>query len=236
MNKCFSCSAVEIKYTCPSCLVKSCSLVCVNSHKLLMNCSGIRDKVKFIRKLDMNMNVLMNDISFLQSGVDDIDRRERLTNSDGTNSTSSVFPSDNQSKSRRAKLKKALRFKGIQFLEVSEILSRRKINLSYVYTVPSNKSAISAPLTSITSSSDPSQNASIGPEATVSDITNSVPKNGPSRTSIIKWTVGFIFENAKELQSSFDDSESIETIALFFLNLISRSADEEIFIYLKHKV
>lgn len=38
----------EAKYTCPKCEVKTCCLNCSRIHKTELNCSGQRDRTKFI--------------------------------------------------------------------------------------------------------------------------------------------------------------------------------------------
>lgn len=49
LGKCGKCNLNEAKYTCPRCDFKSCSLKCVNVHKVEYDCNGVRDKTKFIR-------------------------------------------------------------------------------------------------------------------------------------------------------------------------------------------
>ena len=44
---CWACDNTS-KYKCPKCEVRSCSLQCVQRHKLEAECDGIRDKVKYL--------------------------------------------------------------------------------------------------------------------------------------------------------------------------------------------
>lgn len=50
MKNCEVCNAVEAKYTCPKCEVRTCCISCVKIHKKELECDGIRDKTKFIPK------------------------------------------------------------------------------------------------------------------------------------------------------------------------------------------
>lgn len=45
---CEVCAATEAKYTCPRCEVKTCSLKCSTIHKKELECTGERDRAKFI--------------------------------------------------------------------------------------------------------------------------------------------------------------------------------------------
>ncbi|XP_054007395.1 box C/D snoRNA protein 1 [Hylaeus anthracinus] len=48
IEDCEVCGASKAKYTCPKCEVRTCCLQCVNIHKKELECSGIRDKTKFV--------------------------------------------------------------------------------------------------------------------------------------------------------------------------------------------
>ncbi|XP_044262451.1 box C/D snoRNA protein 1 isoform X2 [Tribolium madens] len=48
LGTCEVCACKNAKYCCPRCEVKTCSLNCNKIHKLEVECSGIRDKAKFI--------------------------------------------------------------------------------------------------------------------------------------------------------------------------------------------
>lgn len=60
------CGATEAKYTCPRCEVKTCSLKCVVIHKKELECDGIRDRTKFVRKKDFSDTDLLSDYRLLE--------------------------------------------------------------------------------------------------------------------------------------------------------------------------
>lgn len=53
-SECEVCGENGAKYTCPRCELRTCCLECVKIHKKELECSGLRDKVKFktIKKLN----------------------------------------------------------------------------------------------------------------------------------------------------------------------------------------
>jgi len=63
---CQMCKTNKWKYTCPKCLMHTCSLPCVKSHKKEFSCDGKRDKVKYVAMNDYNENNLRNDYYFLE--------------------------------------------------------------------------------------------------------------------------------------------------------------------------
>lgn len=54
------------KYCCPKCEVKTCCLKCLNTHKKELECTGIRDKTKFIPLKEMTDVDFMSDYCFLE--------------------------------------------------------------------------------------------------------------------------------------------------------------------------
>lgn len=60
------CAHDKAKYTCPKCEVKTCGLRCLNVHKRELDCSGIRDKTRFIPIRDMTRMDFMSDYTFLE--------------------------------------------------------------------------------------------------------------------------------------------------------------------------
>ncbi|KAF5302696.1 hypothetical protein FQR65_LT08438 [Abscondita terminalis] len=48
LGSCEVCAMNDAKYTCPRCEVKTCCLRCAKIHKLELECSGARDRTKFI--------------------------------------------------------------------------------------------------------------------------------------------------------------------------------------------
>jgi len=78
--KCFACRQNRAKYRCPGCDTPTCSLQCVDKHKRLLECDGIRDKVKF-RRMEQFTNLdvlsdyrLMEEITRHKEGV----KRKRI--------------------------------------------------------------------------------------------------------------------------------------------------------------
>jgi len=61
---CQICKTNKWKYTCPKCLMHTCSLVCVKTHKKDFNCDGKRDKVKYVSMNEYNENNLRNGIEY----------------------------------------------------------------------------------------------------------------------------------------------------------------------------
>jgi hypothetical protein len=53
------------KYTCPGCGIKSCSLDCVKIHKETMNCTGTRNKTKYVPRSQYGINHLQSGILLL---------------------------------------------------------------------------------------------------------------------------------------------------------------------------
>jgi len=64
--KCFVCRSTRAKYRCPGCTTPTCSLPCVKKHKILLECDGIRNKVKF-RRLEQFTNLdILSDYRLLE--------------------------------------------------------------------------------------------------------------------------------------------------------------------------
>ncbi|KAF9263657.1 hypothetical protein L218DRAFT_959186, partial [Marasmius fiardii PR-910] len=59
-------SSQPTKYTCPRCSIRTCSLRCSNFHKSLYNCSGERNKAKYIKMNEYGYGELMNDYVYLE--------------------------------------------------------------------------------------------------------------------------------------------------------------------------
>lgn len=71
------CSTKEAKYTCPKCEVKTCCLNCLTIHKKELDCSGIRDKTKYIPIKKMTGMDYMSDYVFLEECTRYVDMRKR---------------------------------------------------------------------------------------------------------------------------------------------------------------
>ncbi|TRY81275.1 hypothetical protein DNTS_012112 [Danionella cerebrum] len=66
LSSCEVCEAEEAKYRCPGCMKHSCSLPCVQQHKLSFGCSGVRDKTMFVSLSEFNEINLLSDYRFLE--------------------------------------------------------------------------------------------------------------------------------------------------------------------------
>lgn len=66
LGVCEVCNHALAKYCCPKCEVKTCGLSCLNIHKKELDCTGIRDKTKFIPLREMTDKDFMSDYCFLE--------------------------------------------------------------------------------------------------------------------------------------------------------------------------
>lgn len=48
-NACCICRSKQIKYRCPACGFRTCSADCVKQHKATFSCSGVRNKIPFVK-------------------------------------------------------------------------------------------------------------------------------------------------------------------------------------------
>ncbi|GAB6031466.1 Box C/D snoRNA protein 1 [Chamberlinius hualienensis] len=64
---CSICSVGELKYKCPKCEVRTCSLNCVKKHKEVNNCDGIRSETEFIPLNKFSETNTLNDFRFLEN-------------------------------------------------------------------------------------------------------------------------------------------------------------------------
>ena len=55
------------KYTCPSCQMKSCSLACINKHKIDYDCNGKADLVAYVDKRSIDEDVVRKDFGFVKN-------------------------------------------------------------------------------------------------------------------------------------------------------------------------
>lgn len=77
LGLCEVCNAVQAKYTCPKCEIKSCCLRCINIHKKEFSCDGIRDRTKYIPLEKMTKMDMMSDYYFLEEATRFVDDRKR---------------------------------------------------------------------------------------------------------------------------------------------------------------
>lgn len=77
MTKCDICELNDFKYKCPRCEMKTCSLNCCNKHKTDNNCSGQRDRTKYVSKDEFSDLDLLNDYRFLEENSLLVDTSQR---------------------------------------------------------------------------------------------------------------------------------------------------------------
>ncbi|ODQ65915.1 hypothetical protein NADFUDRAFT_82840 [Nadsonia fulvescens var. elongata DSM 6958] len=80
---CSMCHSAQPIYTCPACLIRTCSLTCSKLHKTQRNCTGMVDITKYLpRNEAATPNTINRDYNFLQS----IGRSMELAKRDATDS------------------------------------------------------------------------------------------------------------------------------------------------------
>jgi hypothetical protein len=65
MTDCQVCKELPSKYTCPNCEWKTCSLKCVKAHKILIGCTGIKKKTKYVPILNYSAKTMVNDLNYM---------------------------------------------------------------------------------------------------------------------------------------------------------------------------
>lgn len=76
-KKCEVCLEEVSKYTCPCCVMRTCSLDCVLTHKQRTGCSGERDKTSFVPRTELNNIHLLNDYRLLEEVARVTDNAQR---------------------------------------------------------------------------------------------------------------------------------------------------------------
>ena len=61
-NECIVCHSKQIKYRCPKCQSKTCSLNCCKSHKIWSDCDGIRHKLSFVKMSEYSQKEFLTGI------------------------------------------------------------------------------------------------------------------------------------------------------------------------------
>lgn len=59
-KSCCICDSLEVKYCCPGCGLRSCSLDCVKEHKDTFQCDGKRNKTEFVKMNQFDQKVFMS--------------------------------------------------------------------------------------------------------------------------------------------------------------------------------
>lgn len=76
-KKCFVCQQNPVKYTCPRCSRRTCSLACCLTHKKTLHCNGQREKTAFKSLETMTDLDLLSDYRFLEEVHRHADSSER---------------------------------------------------------------------------------------------------------------------------------------------------------------
>lgn len=124
LGLCEVCNHVPAKYTCPKCEVKTCSLRCLNIHKKELNCSGIRDKTRFIPIRDMTSLDFHSDYAFLEECTRYVADRKRDTRKRHTRYNKSL-------PAHLFKLRGAAQERGTQLRFLLALFSRHAANTTF---------------------------------------------------------------------------------------------------------
>ena len=73
------CKKNESKYKCPACLLRTCSLACVRTHKDVFSCSGKVDQSAFVQMKEFTLPQLKRDYNFLSEGLSMANEYRRTT-------------------------------------------------------------------------------------------------------------------------------------------------------------
>ena len=124
-SSCEICSLDSYKYTCPACLIKTCSLKCCNYHKAQTNCTGKYRHSKYIGISDMNEKAMKKDINFLATMIE---------NTESIKKKLSILKRG--SEQMRFKLLKiyAKKLHNINIKYAPSIMTRHRENLSFYHT------------------------------------------------------------------------------------------------------
>ncbi|KAI8378490.1 hypothetical protein BD560DRAFT_297507, partial [Blakeslea trispora] len=63
---CQLCQTHNWIYTCPRCLIHTCSVDCVKQHKQNSECSGVRDKTSYVSLQKYTESNMMSDYTYLE--------------------------------------------------------------------------------------------------------------------------------------------------------------------------
>ncbi|KAI1290038.1 Box C/D snoRNA protein 1 [Halotydeus destructor] len=79
LNKhiCSMCDSRTLKYKCPKCSFRTCSLVCVKKHKAAYGCDGKRDRIPFSKISEFTEDQFHDDFTFLEDANNAIESAAR---------------------------------------------------------------------------------------------------------------------------------------------------------------
>jgi hypothetical protein len=121
-KKCSMCHQNPIKYTCPRCSTRTCSLSCCLNHKKTLNCNGQRDKTSFKSLNAMNDLDILSDYRFME----DVNRKVEISKRDQFSNHMKTFNESTRFQKLIQNKLKTLR--SIQILYLPRLSTRHKQN------------------------------------------------------------------------------------------------------------
>ncbi|XP_071946859.1 box C/D snoRNA protein 1-like [Antedon mediterranea] len=121
-KRCEVCSEEVSKYRCPRCSKQTCSVKCVNLHKVKEECNGQRDKTVFVPIKKFTENNLLSDYRFLE----DVDRT-----ADNAVRNLKKFPYKIQNRNKF--LKRTADRKGVELSFLPNVFTKHKRNSSRTF-------------------------------------------------------------------------------------------------------
>ena len=127
--KCEMCKEKEFKYTCPRCLIKTCSVNCVKAHKNKFTCTGLKDKFKANTNLKEYKDAdFFRDIRYINDTINSINSSNKAVFE--MNNEEQLYEKDFAKQHRNLK-RIAKKFNGINYHKSPIAMQRYKENKSY---------------------------------------------------------------------------------------------------------
>lgn len=121
--KCDMCKIGYAKYRCPGCSLRTCCLPCVNLHKQEFNCTGVRNKTKFVSLAQFDDMTLLSDYRFLEETARAVDNSQRYHMPRGNPNSFSYW---------KHKLVKACYHRNIRLMVMPSGFQRRTNNTTFL--------------------------------------------------------------------------------------------------------
>ncbi|EKX72997.1 conserved hypothetical protein [Theileria equi strain WA] len=109
------------KYKCPSCLTLSCSLECVNRHKVEFNCNGKKEMVENVPRSEITAETLIKDCKLL-------DKIAQCMESTSRAFMKPLLENAGHNRTKQRVLRKLCLDRNIELITSPIILKRAKIN------------------------------------------------------------------------------------------------------------